>query len=87
MLSKESASLIREPMVPPPQVAIIMPDLSEVRKVAERLGKMHEMIQVEGSQAGTLTLSIEGDGGMLVSSTWKDLIVPELGKSGRLREQ
>ncbi|KAI9229862.1 MAG: checkpoint protein Hus1/Mec3 [Piptocephalis tieghemiana] len=78
MLSKESASLIREPMVPPPQVAIIMPDLSEVRKVAERLGKMHEMIQVEGSQAGTLTLSIEGDGGMLVSSTWKDLIVPEL---------
>ncbi|GLE04773.1 hypothetical protein PINS_up013752 [Pythium insidiosum] len=49
----------REPNVPPPQMALEMPPLKNVRVIVDRLRAMHRSITIEASKKGTLALRIE----------------------------
>ncbi|KAJ0402207.1 hypothetical protein P43SY_008071 [Pythium insidiosum] len=59
VLAMSTVEHYREPNVPPPQMALEMPPLKNVRVIVDRLRAMHRSITIEASKKGTLALRIE----------------------------
>lgn len=80
VLSPAQVESIREPMCPEPDVNILMPSLSTLRTVADRLRTMSETIVVSANRNGEMTFRADGQK-VKVETFWRNLQKPEMDPS------
>ncbi|KAJ1970210.1 Checkpoint protein hus1 [Dimargaris xerosporica] len=68
---------IHEPLVPEPQVNILMPSLMSIRSIAERMKAISNTIEVSANTNGELRLKVESELVQIVTY-YKNLLNPEL---------
>ncbi|KAJ1980468.1 Checkpoint protein hus1, partial [Dimargaris cristalligena] len=68
---------IREPLVPEPQVNILMPSLTNIRSIVERMKTISNTLEISANTNGEFRLKVESELVEIVTY-YKNLINPEL---------
>ncbi|ORX93116.1 cell cycle checkpoint [Basidiobolus meristosporus CBS 931.73] len=77
VLTPNQMETIKEPLVPEPQVHIMMPPLLSVRTIVERMRNISDHVIVSANMNGEFTLRVESEA-VQVETFYKSLINPEL---------
>ncbi|KAJ1653148.1 Checkpoint protein hus1 [Dispira simplex] len=83
VLGKHQMEHIREPLVPEPQVNILMPSLNNIRSIAERMKGISSTLEVSANTNGEFRLKVENELVQVVTY-YKNLVNPELDISSQL---
>ncbi|KAK1921436.1 checkpoint protein Hus1/Mec3 [Papiliotrema laurentii] len=75
ILSKRRQEELNEPLCPPPNIHLILPNLSELRNIVSRLSHIADDVKISANHEGTMELSV-ADARLDLSTTWRDLRVP-----------
>ncbi|KAI9207229.1 checkpoint protein Hus1/Mec3 [Polychytrium aggregatum] len=80
VLTPPEAEELKEPLVPEPHVHIMMPPLSSIRTIAERMKSMSNYITISANMRGEFVLKIDTDS-VEVETSYRNLINPEFDPS------
>ncbi|RKP07937.1 checkpoint protein Hus1/Mec3 [Thamnocephalis sphaerospora] len=77
VIPPQQMETIREPMVPEPQVYIMLPQLQSMRAYAEKMRALTDHLYIGANMRGRFSLRCETDG-VEMQTSWANLINPEL---------
>ncbi|KAI8802434.1 checkpoint protein Hus1/Mec3 [Cladochytrium replicatum] len=77
VLNKAESDAFKEPMVPEPQVHIMMPPLANVKVIMDRMKSMSNFITVAANMSGDFVMKVKAQEVQL-ETTFTDLVNPEL---------
>ncbi|GJE85615.1 cell cycle checkpoint [Phanerochaete sordida] len=79
MMRQQELDKLREPMCPEPDIHIMLPPLTKLRTVMERLRSQSDIIRVQANKAGRLDFAVSTDS-IAIEVCWTGLQAPTFGK-------
>ncbi|GFZ44818.1 hypothetical protein JCM24511_02544 [Saitozyma sp. JCM 24511] len=68
---------LNEPLCPPPDIHLVLPNLTDLRNLVSRLGHMADDVEVSANQEGTMVFAVKSKTGRVnLSTQWRDLHIP-----------
>ncbi|GMK54198.1 hypothetical protein CspeluHIS016_0107840 [Cutaneotrichosporon spelunceum] len=75
IISSRRQKELTEPLCPPPDIHLVLPNLSELKTIVSRLGHLAEDVSLAANHNGQLDLSVKASG-VQMSTTWNNLRIP-----------
>jgi HUS1 checkpoint protein len=79
MLSPSQVASFVEPLLPDPEVYIMMPPLKLLRNVVDRMKNIDDYLTIQANMAGEFTLKVETDM-VSIATFYRNLDHPHIGK-------
>ncbi|CAD6573581.1 MAG: hypothetical protein TREMPRED_000861 [Tremellales sp. Tagirdzhanova-0007] len=78
VLSQRRQQELNEPLCPPPDIHLVLPNLGELRNVVSRLSHLADDLTMSANLEGTMELAVKDKTGRVnLTTTWKDLHIPQ----------
>ncbi|KAL7420160.1 DNA damage checkpoint control protein [Cryptotrichosporon argae] len=75
ILSSKRQGELLEPMCPPPDIHIVMPNLTELKNIVARLGHLADDVKISANHEGTLEMTVKSNH-VDITTTWRNLELP-----------
>ncbi|BEJ16983.1 hypothetical protein CspHIS471_0603840 [Cutaneotrichosporon sp. HIS471] len=75
IISSRRQKELTEPLCPPPDIHLVLPNLSELKTIVSRLGHLAEDVTLAANHNGQLDLRVKTNG-VQMSTTWNNLRIP-----------
>ncbi|EIN08739.1 cell cycle checkpoint [Punctularia strigosozonata HHB-11173 SS5] len=77
VMKPSDVAKLKEPTCPEPDIHLILPSLTKLRTVIERLRPMAEILTVSANRSGDLQLGVETDT-VNIKTAWSKLVIPDM---------
>ncbi|RSH84667.1 uncharacterized protein EHS24_006191 [Apiotrichum porosum] len=75
IITSRRQSELTEPLCPPPDLHLVLPNLAELKTIVSRLGHMSEDVTISANHQGTMELRVKSNN-LSMTTTWNNLSIP-----------
>ncbi|KAL1408920.1 Checkpoint protein hus1 [Vanrija albida] len=75
IITSRRQSELNEPLCPPPDIHLVLPNLAELKVIVSRLSHLSDNVAISANHEGTMELRVKSTS-LQMSTTWTNLAIP-----------